>query len=75
MDAKEIYAAKPWVAHYPDGVAEGVDVPDMSVPQAFDKMADQYAGKNALIFYGKKITYRKLKELTDRFAAALSTWA
>lgn len=72
MDAKEAYAAKPWLAHYPEGVAEGVEVPHMSVPQAFDKMADQYAGKNALIFYGKKITYRKLKELTDRFAAALS---
>ena len=72
MNAKEAYAAKPWVTHYPEGVAEGIDVPDMSVPQAFDKMADQYAGKNALIFYGKKITYGKLKELTDRFAAALS---
>ena len=72
MDAKEAYAAKPWVTHYPEGVAEGIEVPDMSVPQAFDKMADQYAGKNALIFYGKKITYGKLKELTDRFSAALA---
>jgi long-chain acyl-CoA synthetase len=72
MNAKDAYAAKPWLAHYPEGVAEDVEVPEMSVPQAFDKMADQYAGKNALIFYGKKITYRKLKELTDSFAAALS---
>jgi len=72
MNAKDAYAAKPWLAHYPEGVAEEVEVPEMSVPQAFDKMADQYAGKNALIFYGKKITYRKLKELTDSFAAALS---
>lgn len=72
MSAKEAYAAKPWVAHYPEGVAEEVEVPEMSVPQAFDKMADQYANKNALIFYGKKITYRKLKELTDSFASALS---
>ncbi len=72
MNTKEAYAAKPWIAHYPEGVAEGVKVPDVSVPQAFDKMADQYANKNALIFYGKKITYRKLKDLTDSFAAALS---
>ena len=72
MNAKEAYLAKPWVTHYPEGVPETVTVPDMSVPQAFDKMADQYAKKNALIFYGKKITYGKLKELTDSFAAALS---
>ncbi|MCG6878612.1 MAG: long-chain fatty acid--CoA ligase [Deltaproteobacteria bacterium] len=72
MRAKEAYAAKPWMVHYPEGVAEEVEVPEMSVPRAFDKMADQYANKNALIFYGKKITYRKLKELTDSFASALS---
>ena len=72
MNAKEAYLAKPWVTHYPEGVPETVTVPHMSVPQAFDKMADQYAKKNALIFYGKKITYGKLKELTDSFAAALS---
>jgi len=72
MNAKEAYFAKPWVAHYPEGVPEAVEVPDVSVPQAFDRMADQYAKKNALIFYGKKITYGKLKELTDSFASALS---
>ena len=71
MDAKEAYAAKPWLEHYPEGVPDGVDVPDMSVPQAFDLMADRYANKSALIFYGKKITYQKLKELADRFSAAL----
>jgi len=72
MNAKEAYFAKPWVAHYPEGVPEAVEVPDVSVPQAFDRMADQYAKKDALIFYGKKITYGKLKELTDSFASALS---
>lgn len=72
MHAKEAYAAKPWLAHYPEGVAEGIEIPDISVPQAFDKMADQYAKKNALIFYGKKITYRTLKDLANRFAAALA---
>ncbi len=71
MNAREVYAAKPWVAHYPHGVSENVQIPDISVPQAFDKMAEQYANKNALIFYGKKITYGKLKEQADAFAAAL----
>ena len=71
MDAKEAYAAKPWLEHYPGGVPAEVNVPDISVPQAFDVVADRYANKSALIFYGKKISYQKLKELTDRFSAAL----
>ena len=72
MDPKEIYLSKPWVEHYPEGVPAEVEAPDISVPEAFDQMADKYAGKTALIFYGKKISYKNLKELTDRFAAALA---
>jgi long-chain acyl-CoA synthetase len=72
MDAKEAYMSKPWVKYYPKGVPEEVEVPEMSVPAAFDRMADKYGSKTALIFYGKKISYAKLRELTDRFAAALS---
>jgi long-chain acyl-CoA synthetase len=73
MNSKETYAAKPWLEHYPEGVPGEVDVPDISVPEAFDLMADRYANNIALVFYGKKITYQKLKELTDRFSAALAS--
>ncbi len=72
MDAKEAYMAKPWIKYYPKGVPEEVEVPEISVTEAFDQMADKYANKTALIFYGKKIGYDKLRELTDRFAAALA---
>ncbi len=72
MVAKEAYMAKPWLKYYPEGVPKEVDVPDTSVPELFDQMADKYGSKTALIFYGKKISYKKLKELIDRFAAALN---
>ncbi|MBW1775441.1 MAG: AMP-binding protein [Deltaproteobacteria bacterium] len=72
MDHKEAYMTKPWLKHYPDGVPEEVEVPIVSVPYLFDQMADKYGNKTALIFYGKKISYTKLKELTDRFATALA---
>ncbi|MBW1780970.1 MAG: long-chain fatty acid--CoA ligase [Deltaproteobacteria bacterium] len=72
MSAKEDYMTKPWLKYYPEGVPEEVDIPDISVPEAFDQMADTYAGKTALIFYGKKISYQELKDLTNRFAAALA---
>ena len=72
MDPKEYYLSKPWLKYYPDGVPAEVEVPVISVPERFDQMADKYARKTALIFYGKKISYRELKELSDRFAAALA---
>src|SRR4030042_604980 len=71
MDPKELYLSKPWLKYYPKGVPSEVDVPEISVPALFDRMADKYADKTALIFYGNKISYKKLKELIDRFATAL----
>jgi long-chain acyl-CoA synthetase len=71
MDAKEAYLSKPWLKYYPEGVPENVDIPDISVHELFDQMADKYGGKTALIFYGKKISYKKLKELIDRLTVAL----
>ena len=72
MNAKEAYSAKPWLRHYPEGIPETVDVPATSVPNIFDQAAEKFRNKSALIFYGKKISYAKLKELIDRFAAALA---
>jgi long-chain acyl-CoA synthetase len=72
MDAKALYMEKPWLKYYPEGVPKEVDVPEISVPEIFDQMADKYGSKTALIFYGNKITYKKLKELIDRFATALA---
>jgi long-chain acyl-CoA synthetase len=72
MDPKEYYLSKPWLKYYPDGVPTEVDVPEVSVAELFDQMADKYGSKTALIFYGRKISYRELKELSNRFAAALA---
>ncbi|UCH23598.1 MAG: AMP-binding protein [Deltaproteobacteria bacterium] len=72
MDPKEVYLSKPWLKYYPKGVPHEVNVPDISVPDVFDNMADKHGGKTALIFYGKKIRYAELKELTNRFAASLT---
>ena len=71
MDAKALYMDKPWLKYYPEGVPGEVDIPEISVPEIFDRTADKYGSKTALIFYGNKISYRKLKELIDRFATAL----
>ena len=72
MDPKEYYLSKPWVKYYPDGVPQEVEAPEISVQERFDQMADKYGSKAALIFYGRKISYHELKELSNRFAAALA---
>jgi len=72
MEPKEYYLSKPWLKYYPDGVPAEVDVPAVSVPERFDQMAEKYGNKTALIFYGRKISYRELKEMSHRFAAALA---
>lgn len=72
MNPKETYMSKPWLKFYPEDVPERAEIPDVSVPELFDQTAGKYAKKNALIFYGRKITYEKLKELVDRFAAAMA---
>jgi long-chain acyl-CoA synthetase len=72
MEPKEVYMSKPWLKYYPEGVPHDVEVPDKSVPQLFDEMADKHSANPALVFYGKKIKYGELQQLTDRFAAALS---
>ncbi|MEE4265759.1 MAG: AMP-binding protein [Desulfobacteraceae bacterium] len=72
MEPKDVYMSKPWLKYYPEDVPHEVEVPEKSVPQLFDEMADKYSGNAALIFYGRKIKYGELKRLTDKFAAALA---
>jgi len=72
MDIKQAYLSKPWLKYYPAGVPEAPPIPDLSVPELIDQLADKYANHTALIFYGRKITYSRLKELIHRFATGLA---
>ena len=71
MEAKARYYEKPWLKFYPTGVPQTIEIPDKSLPEIFDEVAGKYSGKDAIIFYGNKISYGKLKEEVDRFASAL----
>lgn len=72
METKQAYLSKPWLKYYPDGVPENPNIPEMSVPELIDQLADKYANNTALVFYGKKISYGRLKELIHRFATGLA---
>jgi long-chain acyl-CoA synthetase len=72
MSAIETYLGKPWLAHYPKGVPPTVEVPLKSVAQAFDEATARAPERPAVVFYGRSITYRELREASDRLACALA---
>ena len=72
MDAKQAYLSKPWLQHYPSEVPPELEIPVVSIPEMFERVVEKYGNKTSLIYYGKKISYRELKDQADRFAAALS---
>ncbi|HSG74776.1 MAG TPA: AMP-binding protein [Burkholderiales bacterium] len=72
MGEIERYLAKPWLAHYQNGVPAAVEVPLVSVAQAFDQACDRDPGRRAVVFYGRDVTYRELRDAVDRLANALA---
>ena len=72
MSAIETYLAKPWLAHYQKGVPAQVEVPLKSVAQAFDEATERAPERAAVVFYGRSISYRELREASDRLACALA---
>lgn len=71
MEARAIYEAKPWLKFYTENCPSEIEIPELSVPEAFDAAVDKWGDKTAVIFYGRKISYRELQDQVDRLAAAL----
>jgi long-chain acyl-CoA synthetase len=69
MEAK--YSERPWLKFYPEGAPANVEIPERSLSDVFDEVANKYSGKTAIVFYGNKISFGKLREEVDRFATAL----
>jgi len=72
MEALAAYLARPWLKFYQKGVPDSVEVPERSLPQVFDEAVARAGDRNAVIFYGREISYRELGEATDRLACALA---
>jgi long-chain acyl-CoA synthetase len=62
---------RPWFAHYEPEVPRTVEVPDATLHGFFERVAREYAGNIATIFFGEKTTYGQLDEQANRFAAGL----
>ncbi|MFZ5827854.1 MAG: long-chain-fatty-acid--CoA ligase [Bacillota bacterium] len=62
---------RPWLKSYPEGVRTHLEYPEVPVYQFLFEQIETHPERTAIIFYGKKISYREFGELIDRFAAGL----
>jgi long-chain acyl-CoA synthetase len=69
---KAIYEARPWTKWYLEGVPKDVTVEERSVVDTFNEVTEKWKDKTAVVFYGKKVTYKELRDQVDRFATALA---
>ncbi len=68
---KAQYEARPWIKWYLEGVAPDITVEEKSVVDTFNETTEKWKDKTAVIFYGRKVSYRELRDQVDRFATAL----
>jgi len=68
---KAIYEARPWIKWYLKGVSPDVTIEEKSVVDTFNESTEKWKDKAAVIFYGRKVSYRELRDQVDRFATAL----
>src|SRR3989442_5122193 len=62
---------RPWLRQYEAGFLATLSYPDVPLPQFLIDWASRYPDRTALEFYGRRISYRQLNTLTNRFAQAL----
>lgn len=72
MAEKNIYLTKPWLKYYPEGMPESVAVDEEPIGAVFDRIVEKFASRAAIIYYGRKITYKQLSDAVDRFSTALA---
>ena len=63
----------PWYRYYFQGASKSLKYPEVPIYWFLEENAQKHPNKTALSFYKNSITYSKLNELTNKFAATLNT--
>jgi long-chain acyl-CoA synthetase len=72
MAGESVYARKPWLKSYEEGVPEHVQYEDLCLPDLLERSARQFPDRAALVFQGYTATFRQFRDMVDRFAACLA---
>jgi long-chain acyl-CoA synthetase len=62
---------RPWLKFYEPSVSASLHYPPVPLHQLLINSTQKYPNQNAILFYGKGMTYHELDEETNRFAQAL----
>jgi long-chain acyl-CoA synthetase len=62
---------RPWLRHYEQGVPTTLSYPEVPLFRFLDESSERFPERPACTFFGATLTYRTLRNLADRFAAAL----
>ena len=72
MSDSVTYQDKPWLKSYEKGILPNLEYENACMPEFFERTAQKFPDRAALIFQGYSISFKGLKEMVDRFASALA---
>lgn len=64
---------RPWYRFYEPQVPRTIEYPELNLYQMFQFAVEENPGGTAMLFYGKRWTYRQLSVLVDAFADRLAS--
>ena len=71
--ARALEAARPWVKFYDSRTPYGIRAPIAPLTRTLEVAARRFGSVAALTFYGRRISYRVLDRLANRFANGLAS--
>jgi long-chain acyl-CoA synthetase len=74
-DRSALIQERPWLQHYDEGVPFTVAIPRATIPELLRSSTHRFPNHTALLFHGRRLTYRQLEQAANRFAQALLSLA
>jgi long-chain acyl-CoA synthetase len=68
---RALEAQRPWLKFYDARTPYGIKLPQAPLPRLLEATARRYAGTVALTYFGRRIRWRELDRLANRFAHGL----
>jgi long-chain acyl-CoA synthetase len=69
--AQPLGLERPWFAHYEEGIPRRLQYPDIALDGFLSRSAGTYPDRDAIVFYGARLSYRALDDAVNRFASGL----
>jgi long-chain acyl-CoA synthetase len=67
----DVFLENPWLNSWPKDVPKHIEYPEISLGEALRNSAKATPDKDAINYFGTRVTFKELDNLVDRFAAAL----